>query len=113
MKYILNIGLSNTNYSKVVEQINNARNYYFDDYHINESTSTYNDNIEPTIVLKFESNVHFSSMIKLIKQWCKTLQQDCIAIKMLDSDNKEFSALVYSDDYNGTTQNFNNDFFIN
>ena len=112
MKYIFNIGLNNTNYSKVVEQINNAKGYYFKDYHIKEEVSSYNNEVEPTAVLKFNSEAHFSSVVILVKQWCKTLQQDCIAVKMYDNDNKQFNALVYADDYNGITQSFNDKYFI-
>ena len=82
MKYILNIGLNNTNYSKVVEQINNARGHYFKDYHIKQVVSSYNNEIEPTAVLTFDTETHYTSILNLVRGWCKVLNQVCIAINI-------------------------------
>ena len=112
MKYILNIGLNNTNYSKVMEQINNSKGYLFDDYNVREVTGTYNNNIEPTLVVSFYSFSSLDSIKFKIKDWCKTLKQDCIALTIKGMLEKNVGILIYNESYKGEKQAFNNKYFI-
>lgn len=111
MKYILNIGLNNTNYSKVVEQINNARGHYFNDYHIKQVVSSYNNEIEPTAVLTFDTEAHYTSVLNLVRGWCKVLNQVCIAIN-ISNDLQSSNHLIYDPSFRGEKIKFNSKYFM-
>ena len=112
MKYIINIGLNNNNYSKAVMHINNAKGYYFKDYHIKQGLSTYNGAPEDTIILSFDTDAHVTSIYKLLQQWCKHMDQDCIAMHLTDKQNNTFGSLVYNTNYKGDQYTFNNKYFL-
>ena len=112
MKYIINIGLNNNNYSKAVMHINNAKSYYFKDYHIKQGVSTYNGIIEDTLILSFDTDAHVTSINILLKQWCKHMDQECIAMHLTDKQNNTFGALVYNTNYKGDQYTFNNKYFL-
>ena len=112
MKYIINIGLNNNNYSKAVMHINNAKGYYFKDYHIKQGTSTYNGVTEETIILSFNTEAHVTSINILLKEWCKYMDQECIAMHLTDKQNNTFGALVYNTNYKGEQFTFNNKYFL-
>ena len=111
MKYTLNIGLNNTSYSKVVEELNNARNYYFDNYHIVEKLGSYNNIPEPTAVITFDSFANITSIVPLIKKFCINLDQICIAIK-LDDNKNTFGILIYNPNFKGNKSTFDSDYFL-
>lgn len=114
MKYILNIGLDGNIYGKVVEQLNNLRGAnWFNDYHITEQLGIYNNIPEQTAVISLDSDADYTSTLILVKKLCTSLNQDCIAIQMIDKNNFGFGALVYNDNFKGKKQTFNKDYFIN
>jgi len=113
MKYTINIGLRDNNYSKAVELINNARQGgYFEDYHIRELNGVYNGILEPTIVLTLETKADVVSMTELIKMWCTQMNQICIAMQLKDNDNITFGALIYEPNFKGEQQGFNINYFL-
>ena len=112
MEYIINIGLNNNNYSKAVSHINNARGYYFNDYHIKQGISTYKGLTEDTLILSFSTEAHGSTIYNLLQQWCKYMDQECISMELTDNENNTFGALVYNTDYKGDQYTFNNKYFL-
>ena len=122
MKYTLNIGLNNTTYSKVVEAVNNARGIYFDDYHIKEMLGSYEDQPEPTAVISFDTGADLVSIVGLVRKWCASLSQTCIALEMTASEvletrypqtvNSSFGVLVYHSNYRGKQIQFDSKYFL-
>ena len=113
MKYTINIGLRDNNYSKAVELINNARQGgYFEDYHIREMNGEYNGVPEPTIVLTLETKADVVSMTELVKRWCTQMNQICIAIQLRDKENNTFGALIYEQNWKGEQASFNSKYFL-
>ena len=122
MKHTLNIGLHGTNYSKVVEAVNNARGTYFNDYHIKEMVGEYEGQPEPTAVVSFDTKADLVSVIGLIRQWLKALNQTCIALEITASEilftrypqtvNSSFGVLIYAEDYRGREIKFNSKYFL-
>ena len=122
MKYTLNIGLNGTSYSKVVEELNNARNYYFNDYHIVEKMGSYNNIPEPTAVISFDTGADLVSIVGLVRKWCASLSQTCIALEMTASEvletrypqtvNSSFGVLVYHSNYRGKQIQFDSKYFL-
>ena len=113
MKYTINIGLRDNNYSKAVELINNARQGgYFEEYHIRELNVVYNGVTEPTIVLTLETKADIVSMTELVKRWCTQMNQICIAIQLKDNDNNTFGALIYEPNFKGEQSSFNINYFL-
>ena len=111
MKYILNIGINNTNYSKIIEQLNNARNYYFDDYHSVIKMGTYKNISEPTAVITFDTEADYTSILLLLESWCTTLTQECIALN-ISNDYQSSNHIVYNKSYKGEKMRFNIKYFL-
>jgi len=111
MKYILNIGVNNTSYSKIIEQLNNARTYYFEDYHSIIKIGTYKGASEPTAVITFETSAHYTSILILIEKWCTTLAQECISLNISDGLQSS-NHMIYNKDYKGLKQSFNIKYFL-
>jgi len=114
MKYTINIGLHNNNFSQAVMHINNAKQTgYFDNYHIREVNGEYNGEPEPTIVLTFETEANITSVVPLIETWCKNMTQICIAMRLEDKDNNTFGALIYDTSFRGRKVPFDSKYFLN
>ena len=111
MKYILNIGINGTNYSKIIEQLNNARGYYFEDYHSVIKAGTYKDMNEPTAVVTFDTEAHYTSIIILLEEWCTTLTQECIALN-ISNDLQSSNHIVHNKDYKGERVRFDSNYFL-
>ena len=112
MKYILNIGLDGNIYGDVITQLNNLRGKWFDNYHITEQMGEYNGIPEQTAVISLDSKANYTSMLILVKKLCKSLNQECIPIQMIDKNNLGFGTLIYNDNYFGKQHTFNKDYFI-
>ena len=113
MKYTINIGLHNNDFSKAVMHINNAKQTgYFEDYHIREMNGEYNGVPEPTIVLTFDTKADVTSMVPLIEKWCKEMSQVCIAMQLKDNDSNTFGALIYDTDFRGHKSPFDIKYFL-
>ena len=122
MKYTFNIGLHGTNYSKVIEQVNNARGTYFNDYHAKEMLGEYENEPEPTAVITLDTEADLVSMIGLTRQWLNRLNQTCIALEITASEimftrypqtvNSSFGVLIYAEDYRGREIKFDSKYFL-
>ena len=122
MKYTLNIGLIGTNYSKVVEAVNNARGTYYDDYHMIEQMGYYDDQPEPTAVITFDTKADLVSIVGLVRKWCANLKQTCIALEMTATEvletsypqtvDSSFGVLVYHSNHRGKEIPFNSKYFL-
>ncbi len=122
MKYTLNIGLIGTNYSKVVEQVNNARGTYYDNYHMTEQLGSYDDQPEPTAVITFDTKADLVSIVGLVRKWNAALNQECIALEMTASEvlstrypqtvDSSFGVLVYHSNYRGKQIQFDSKYFL-
>lgn len=114
MKYTINIELDNNNFSDAVMHINNAKQTgYFDSYHVREMNSEYDGELEPIIVLTFESEANVTSMVPLIERWCKDMNQIYIAMQLEDKDNNTFGALIYDTNFRGHKVQFDSRYFLN
>ena len=122
MKYTFNIGLHGTNYSKVVEQVNNARGTYFDDYHMKQMDGEYDGMPEPTAVIELDTKADLVSMIGLTRKWLKALNQTCIALEITASEimftrypqtvNSSFGVIIYEENYIGKQISFDSKYFL-
>ena len=113
MKYTINIGLNNNNFSSAVMHINNAKQAgYFDNYHIREMNGQYNGIAEPTMVLTFDTKADITSMVPLVEKWCKQMNQVCIAMQLKDNDNNTFGALIYDRNFKGDQSSFDDKYFL-
>ena len=113
MKYTINIGLHNNNFSNAVMHINNAKQSgYFDNYHIREMDGIYNGVEEPTIVLTFDTKADVTSIVPLLEKWCKQMKQVCVAMQMKDKDSNTFGALIYDRDFRGHKSPFDTKYFL-
>ena len=113
MKYTINIGLNNNNFSSAVMHINNAKQAgYFDNYHIREMNGQYNGIAEPTMVLTFDTKSDITSIVPLVEKWCTNMTQVCIAMQLKDNDNNTFGALIYDRDFKGDQSSFDSKYFL-
>ena len=103
-KVFLNIGLNNNPYS--IEQIKQIFN---EDFNCTESmkvNSTYKNNVEPTLILKFNTLKSSEYLIEYVLNLCELFKQESIAIK-IDSNG----LMIYNNSYQGNKIKFNNKYF--
>ena len=113
--YKLNIGLDNNSLSKLVENLNNYRYYFFNDYNIKTSIGEYNGVKELTAIVDIDAQNHnFEKIEKLCKMLCKNLNQECIAASLYtDIYGQNNGLLIYNDNYKGERYSFNSQYFLN
>jgi len=100
----LNIGLNDNPYS--IERI---KQIFKNDFNCNQSrevNSTYKNNIEPTLILKFNSYKSSEYLIEYVLNLCDLLEQESIAIK-IDSNG----LLIYNNSFQGNKMKFDNKYF--
>ena len=100
----LNIGLNNNPYS--IERIKQIFN---DDFNTIESrlvNSTYKNNIEPTLILKFNTLKSSEYIIEYVLNLCDLFEQESIAIK-IDSNG----LMIYNNSYQGNKIKFDDKYF--
>ena len=78
--YKLNIGLEGTNYSKVIETLNNYRGRYYKDYSVKLMLGEYNGQKEQTAVVELIDSSSAYTILKLVEYWTTLLNQECIAL---------------------------------
>ena len=108
MTFTINIGLLNNPYSaqEVMDYLKTMRGYKL--LQLTQSSGSYHDLIEPTIVAELETKYTLlSKVIADIENICSVLNQDCIAIS-----NDQFDLLVYSVKYFGPKDKFDEEYFI-
>ena len=103
---IVNIGLNNNAVQDIRQYFEDHRGYKVANFKY--ATSEYNGVDEPTAVLELLTDYSLTSkVIADFEKICSVMTQQCIA---LSSD--EFDMLVYSPNFSGQKQKFNNKYFI-
>ena len=100
----LNIGLNNNPYS--IERI---KQIFKDDFNCTKSkevNSTYKNNIEPTLILKFNTYKSSEYLIEYVLNLCDLFEQESIAIKI---DNN--GLMIYNNSFQGKKMKFDNKYF--
>ena len=104
-KVVLNIGLNN-NPKTEQEIVNMFQTSLSPKVTWAKVVSTYNDQVEPTIVLHGQSALAFKQITDTIKQLSKDLDQECIGAEIEDT-----GLLIYSPEFRGKRYKFNPEFF--
>jgi hypothetical protein len=112
--YKINIGTDRTNYSKVIDAINQKYNRYYSDYHVKTEMGEYNGEKEETIVLTIKTTASVDSIFKVVQYWCGLLNQDCIAVAVWSETLNDIltGTLIYNVGFEGVQQPFNEDYFL-
>ena len=108
MTFTINIGLLNNPFPthEVMNYLKTLRGYKL--LQLTESSGSYHDLIEPTIVAELETKyASLSKVVADIENVCSVLEQDCIAIS-----NNQFDLLVYGIKYFGPKDKFDEDYFL-
>ena len=108
MTFTINIGLLNNplTASEVMTYLKTMRGYTL--LQLTESSGSYHDLIEPTIVAELETNYKLlSKVIATVENLCSVFEQECIPIS---SDN--FDILVYGIKHVGFKDKFDNEYFL-
>ena len=104
-KIVLNIGLNN-NPKTEREIVNMFQTRLSPKVTWAKVVSTYNDQVEPTIVLHGESALAFKQITDSIKQLSKDLDQECIGAEV-----DQHGLLVYPDSFKGERYKFDRKYF--
>ena len=112
--YKINIGTDRTNYSKVIDAINQKYKRYFEEYHVKTEIGEYKGEREETIVLTIKTDAHVTSIFKMLQYWCGLLNQECIAYAVWSETINDVLVgdLVYNVDYKGVKMYFDRDYFL-
>ena len=103
---IVNIGLNNNAVDNIYQYFMEHKGYKVVSFKI--ENGEYNGVDEPTAVLELLTDYSLTSkVIADFEKICSVMTQQCIA---LSSD--EFDLLVYSPNFTGQKQKFNNKYFI-
>jgi hypothetical protein len=108
MTFTINIGLLNNpkTAKEMIAYLKTLRGYEL--LQLTQSSGSYHDLIEPTIVAELETKYTLlSKVVADVENICSVLEQDCIAIS-----NDQFDLLVYSIKYFGPKDKFDEDYFI-
>lgn len=108
MTFTINIGLLNNPYSatEVMAYLKTLRGYTL--LQLTESSGSYHDLIEPTIVAELETKYKLlSKVVATVENICSVFEQECIPIS---SDN--FDILVYGIKHVGFKDKFDSDYFL-
>ena len=112
--YKINIGTEGTNYSKVIDAINQKYNRYFQEYHVKNGIGEYNGQKEETIILTIKTDAHVTSIFKMLQYWCGLLNQECISVAAWSDALNDIviGDIVYNINYKGAKMHFNRDYFL-
>ena len=108
MTFTINVGLLNNPYSaqEVMDYLKNLRGYTL--LQLTESSGSYHDLIEPTIVAELETDYKLlSKVVATVENLCSVFNQECIPIS---SDN--FDILIYGINHVGFKDKFDSDYFL-
>jgi hypothetical protein len=108
MTFTINIGLLNNPYSapEVMNYLKTLRGYTL--LQLTESSGSYHDLIEPTIVAELETKYKLlSKVVSTVENLCSVFEQECIPIS---SDN--FDILVYGIKHVGFKDKFDSEYFL-
>lgn len=104
-KVVLNIGLNN-NPKKPEEIVNLFQALISKRATWAQVTSTYNDEVEPTLVLHGETAQAFKTIVDTIKDLSASMTQECIGAEIDDT-----GLLIYPRHHKGERLKFNPEFF--
>jgi hypothetical protein len=108
MTFTINVGLLNNPYSaqEVMNYLKNLRGYTL--LQLTESSGSYHDLIEPTIVAELETNYKLlSNVVATVENLCSVFEQECIAIS-----SDQFDILVYGIKHVGFKDKFDSEYFL-
>jgi len=108
MTFTINIGLLNNpkTAGEMIAYLKTLRGYEL--IQLTQSSGSYHDLIEPTIVAELETKYKLlSKVIADIENMCSVLEQDCIAVS-----NDDFDLLVYGIKYCGPKDKFDEEYFL-
>lgn len=116
-KITLNIGLNNNPYT-----LKQAKQLLSDSYLANviheykyTPHGVFEDNPEPTLIVRLTSSTSFESCVELLKELDKVFTQQCIAISWInvkDGIQTTKETLVYRDEFTGERYEFDRKYFI-
>jgi len=108
MTFTINIGLLNNPKTalEIMAYLKTLRGYEL--LQLTQSSGSYHDLIEPTIVAELETKyILLSKVIADVENICSVLNQDCIAIS-----NDQFDLLVYGIKHVGFKDKFDEEYFL-
>ena len=91
-KVFLNVGLNNNPHS--IERIKQIFNDDFNCIDFKEVDATYKNNIEPTLIVKFNSFKSINYLIEWTLNLCELFNQECIPIK-IDNNGLMFTIIRF------------------
>lgn len=113
----LNIGLNNNPYSLEQAKQLLTNSYLANVIHEYKYTpdGIFEDNPEPTLIVRLSTSTSFESMIELLKELDKVFTQQCIAmswVNVKDGIQATKETLVYRDEFEGERYTFDKQYFI-
>jgi hypothetical protein len=108
MTFTINIGLLNNPYSaqEVITYLKNLRGYTL--LQLTQSSGSYHDLIEPTIVAELETKYTLlSRVVAAVENLCSVFEQECIPIS-----SDQFDILVYGIKHIGFKDKFDEEYFL-
>lgn len=108
MTFTINVGLLNNPYSaqEVMDYLKNLRGYTL--LQLTESSGSYHDLIEPTIVAELETKYKLlSKVVSTVENLCCVFEQECIPIS-----SDQFDILVYGIKHVGFKDKFDEEYFL-
>ena len=108
MTFTINVGLLNNPYSaqEVMDYLKNLRGYTL--LQLTQSSGSYHDLIEPTIIAELETNYKLlSKVVSTVENLCSVFEQECIPIS-----SDQFDILVYGIKHVGFKDKFDEEYFL-
>lgn len=108
MTFTINIGLLNNPLTaqEVMTYLKTMRGYTL--LQLTESSGSYHDLIEPTIVAELETKYKLlSKVVATVENLCSVFEQECIPVS-----SDQFDILVYGIKYVGFKDKFDEEYFL-
>jgi hypothetical protein len=108
MTFTINIGLLNNPLTaqEVINYLKTMRGYTL--LQLTQSSGSYHDLIEPTIVAELETNYKLlSKVVATVENLCSVFEQECIPIS-----SDQFDILVYGINHVGFKDKFDEEYFL-
>lgn len=113
----LNIGLNNNPFTLEQTKALLSDSYLANVIHEYKYTpdGLFEDNPEPTLIVRLSTSTSFDSMVELLKELDKVFTQQCIAmswVNVTDGIQTTKETLVYRDEFEGSRYTFDKQYFI-
>jgi len=108
MTFTINIGLLNNPLTaqEVINYLKTLRGYKL--LQLTQSSGSYHDLIEPTIVAELETNYKLlSKVVSTVENLCSVFEQECMPIS-----SDQFDILVYGIKHVGFKDKFDEEYFL-